>query len=181
VKILERLVWKLHATAMDERNASPSLIMVTKHADHNHLESVHIDDDTWDQHDPASIIDALSINEAHAPAAGNVLGVLFSGEAWLVETNNKPPAEVDRLMRQATGRRLYREPDRISIRTTVGVGPDEEFYQLIQRHDQNFVTDVVAEAVAAEETEYVMQQLRSSAIPAALRHLLARVEAHLEP
>ena len=178
---LERLVWKVHAAAMQHGGGEvPLLAVITYEDGHHHIEGVPIPNDAWEDYDPAQIFYALTVKDA-APVS-TIRGLIFTGEAWLVETNDKPKAEVNRLMRQASSRRLYREPDRISIRTTVGVSHDDvDYYQLVQEHGKPFVTDVVAEArKAKDETmtpEFVMQQLRNSAIPAAMRNLMGRLIA----
>jgi hypothetical protein len=180
MKPLERLVWKVHAAAMQHGEGEvPMLAVVTFEDGHHHIEGVAIPESAWSDYDPATIMFNVTIKDG-APVH-LMRGLVFTGEAWLVETEGKSDAETSRLMRQATNRRLYQEPNRISIRTTVGVShDDEEYYQLVQRHDESFVTDVVAEAHKAKgdmDPEYVMQRLRTSAIPAAMRNLMGRLIA----
>jgi hypothetical protein len=178
---LEKLVRQVHIVGMAAPlGASPVLVVATIKRDHDHLDVVPIPDEAWLLADPADVIDALRIGKGQPPMS-DVLGLLFTAEAWLVEMAGKSKAEVDRLTKRAGRHELYLEPDRISIRTTVGLGPDDEFHQLVQRHDETGYTDVVAEGVGKgdESRDFVVQRLLTAAIPAALRNLMGRIEASM--
>jgi hypothetical protein len=103
-------------------------------------------------------------------------GVMFSMEAWsLGATAVNDATAVERMLAVGNARKVWAQPDRVSVRTTNAVGRDDEAVFIFQQQGEPgaIIQD-------SEANDYEITRMSQMAVPTALRRVNDRIMSMMD-
>jgi hypothetical protein len=100
--------------------------------------------------------------------------LVFTMEGWMVSGKGKPPEYQAEVARLGAERKLSTHPDRVSVRTTIGVSTVDEIVYLLHEQGGDEVT------LTDGDSEDGLMSARNSEVIVQLRHLVGRMQGEID-